>query len=83
MGFLVTTTIIGTVGSSAVSALSSRTTDEGKSTTDTGTGTGTGGMNIMMIWVGLVIGIGLAIIIFKLCCIRFPSQLDTGSRLYW
>ena len=61
MGFLVTTTIIGTVGSSAVSTVSSKTTDEGKSTTDTGTGTG--GMNIM-IWIGLGIGIGLVIIIF-------------------
>ena len=83
MGFLVTTTIIGTVGSSAVSTVSSRTTDEEKSTTGTGTGTDTGGMNNMIIWVGLAIGIGLAIIIFKLCCVRFPSQLDTGSRLYW
>ncbi len=65
MGFLVTTTIIGTVGSSAVSTVSSRTTDEGKSTTGTGTGTGMGGMNIM-IWVGLVIGIGRLSEVFHL-----------------
>ncbi len=78
MGFLVTTTIIGTVGSSAVSTVSSRTTYEGNSTS--GTGTDKGGMSIL-IWIGLGIGIILVIIIFKMLLLYKVSCLNQTQEI--